>query len=348
MFSMTLRAYQSLLVGGVGASVARFSGTFQMRRASTKSFDVAKSKRLLLSPPFACGSVPALQQFNYIDKTALLARIMSTQATFLIATSMRRSGKSLVLNQLAEMARGNRALFKGYEVTKNNSPFKIGAVKYPLMRLDFTSLELDHDASNFDAAMKWQLLSLFASSALSQHNIKLDISPQSLIGKTFEDWVSALRSKAGDLPIVLLIDEYDAPITSCFDIDLTSKPGWNAGERSQSMALILKQMYLATKRLENCFHKVFVTGASLGFECLLCRDLCLFSASALSRSLFPLLDVFLLTCGCLCHFRRVQDLGCVDVLWREPVPESAGNGRAVLLAVRLHRGGGSRNVRPIH
>jgi hypothetical protein len=84
----------------------------QTRRASTKSGSIASGAlmhmKLLLPPPPASGAQPKLQDFNYVDKTALLAEIMSTEARFLVATSMRRSGKSLVLNQLAEMALGMR------------------------------------------------------------------------------------------------------------------------------------------------------------------------------------------------------------------------------------------------
>ena len=270
---MTLRAYQALLVGGVGASVARFSGALQIRYASTKSFDDAKSKRLLLPPPPACSSNPELQKFNYVDKTALLARIMSTEATFLIATSMRRSGKSLVLNQLAEMARGNRALFKGYEVTKDDSPFKIGAVKYPLIRLDFSTIVWKgHESASQLEAM---ILSLIARSAKSQHNIDIELPVGIDSGLVLEKWVNALRSKEGNLPIVLLIDEYDAPITSCFDVDFMYNLEWNASKQAVAVARVFKAFYIMTKFLEPYFHKVFITGASLVCKCLSSRDICL-------------------------------------------------------------------------
>ena len=264
MFSVALRAYQSLLVGGVGASVARFSGALQIRYASTTSFDVAKSKRLLLSPPFACGSAPALQKYNYVDKTALLARIMSTEATFLIATSMRRSGKSLVLNQLAEMARGNLALFEGYEVTKDDSPFKFGAQKFSLIQLDFSRVLLNAAHVPFDPVlMQLRLMNFVAAEALQQHNIVLSNLPGSDLGTYLNAWVLALLLKEGNLPIVLLIDEYDAPVASCFSTTLIDAPGWCAGKHADAVADILKSFYIVTKSLDKHFHKVFVTGALL-------------------------------------------------------------------------------------
>jgi hypothetical protein len=220
------------------------------------------SKKLRLPPPFACDSVPELQKYNYVDKTALLAEIMSTEARFLVATSMRRSGKSLALNQLAEMARGNRDLFKGYAVNKADSPFKIGAKKFSLMRLDFSQVTLSVADVPFDPlVMQSRLMDLVAEEALLQHNIVLQRLPTSTMGTLLKAWVVALRAKEGNLPIVLLIDEYDAPIASCFSVALVDTPGWMADKHAVAVADFLKPLYVMTKSHSSHFHKVFITGA---------------------------------------------------------------------------------------
>ena len=75
----------------------------------------AKLAKLARPPPDASSPTPELQEFNYVDKTLFLAEVMGFKhGQFILSTSMRRSGKSLNLKQLKEMALGNRALFEGY------------------------------------------------------------------------------------------------------------------------------------------------------------------------------------------------------------------------------------------
>ena len=98
------------------------------------------------------------------------------------------------------------------------------------------------------------------SSALEQHNVRIKLTKDSDMGTCLEQWLRGVRAKEGNKPIVMLIDEYDAPIMSCFDWTLVDEPGWNASKHAEDVAAILKPFYSMTKSESDLFHLVFVTG----------------------------------------------------------------------------------------
>ncbi len=68
------------------------------------------------------------------------------------------------------------------------------------------------------------------------------------------EWVDALKS-IRNYQIVLLIDEYDSPVTSF--LVLPTNP-----QMTQAVSEELRNFYQAIKGYEAHFHKVFVTGIS--------------------------------------------------------------------------------------
>ena len=80
---------------------------------------VPKKERLPLR--LGTGHAPSLQTFLVVDKTDLLARILTNVGPagtdpFLVATAPRRFGKSFAVKQLAAMAKGEKHWFDGYHV----------------------------------------------------------------------------------------------------------------------------------------------------------------------------------------------------------------------------------------
>jgi hypothetical protein len=87
--------------------------------------------------------------------------------------------------------------------------------------------------------------------AYSQHRIRI---PSDFIypGEVLSVWIEKLYAKEGK-PIVLLIDENDAPVTAF----LPENPG-----KAHEVAMMLKPFYETIKSHGDYFHKVFVTGVS--------------------------------------------------------------------------------------
>jgi hypothetical protein len=200
------------------------------------------------SPPKP-GRASDLQEFTYVDKTMFLARLLNPQlqpAPCILAPGMRRVGKSTTVKWLAEMVKGNIALFEGYQVNSDESPFKIGKEKLELIYLDFSLLEIPEDATKvtFQPLIIDHLIQTAMKDRITLEGYK--------ISKLIENWVLQLNP-TGSKRVVLLIDEYDAPITHFLP---------HRSDLAQSMSLIFKPFYSMIKYLEEHFRLVFVTGVS--------------------------------------------------------------------------------------
>ena len=108
--------------------------------------------------------------------------------------------------------------------------------------------------------MERALMEYIVQCAQMQHQVFIDIDKQRTTGSCLKLWLHGVRAKEGNQPIVMLIDEYDAPIMSCFDWRLVNKTGWDAAEHAEDVAAILKPFYSMTKSESDLFHLVFVTG----------------------------------------------------------------------------------------
>ena len=100
--------------------------------------------------------------------------------------------------------------------------------------------------------------------AQKQHQVSIDIEKEDChTGSCLDSWIHGVRAKEGNKKIVLLIDEHDAPVASCFHAHLMNNPRWKAAEHADTVAAILKSFYIITKSEADYFHLVFVTGACL-------------------------------------------------------------------------------------
>jgi len=248
---------------------------------------VATIEKHLLPPPLPGSSNLALSQYNYVDKTEMFAYILSEKGTFffsfcetlllirvvfkneihwlfsaskfIFAPSMRRIGKSVAVNMLAAMASGDRNIFNGYAVNNPGSSFNIGATIYSVIKLDFSGvidskipLDTPKKVEKAVVATKRKFTEYLIRKAMEQHGIKIKPTFDHDAGVALDCWLVELEKKEGR-KIVLLIDEYDDPITQF----LPKHP-----EFAQDVADIMKPFYLTIKKSDPFFHKVFVTGVS--------------------------------------------------------------------------------------
>ena len=149
------------------------SSTRMFRRSITRMFRRDCSS----SPPLA-GSNMRWDDLaeTYIDKTFLLAKILSKDThDFIVAPGMRRVGKSTTVKMLAAMARGERELFDGMDVNKDDSPFTIGKDSFSVIQLDFLALGTKDDSPD---EMRDKFIGRLVTSASEQHNLDISLSAQ--------------------------------------------------------------------------------------------------------------------------------------------------------------------------
>lgn len=190
-----------------------------------------------------------LKEFKYVDKTHLLAKILSTEeSTYILAPAMRRIGKSMTIDIMYEMAKGNRELFEGMAVNKPDSPFQIGAEQFFCIKLSFDTVS-NESLSVIDNAERFN--KRLVEAAKEQHGlvIEKDVCP----GETLRSWIKALTQDCNDKKIIMLIDEYDAPLTEFLP---------NSPESATEVAKMVRPFYKTIKERHSQFHKVFVTGVS--------------------------------------------------------------------------------------
>ena len=216
----------------------------------------------------------------FVDKTKLIYHLANQQGIFLIARP-RRFGKSLtvdILNRLFSM--GPTALPQSW-IAQNAQ--KWTWPKYHVIRLSLNTIQAlsteaeDGQLSKFESSLRRQFIEeLPVAGALARSKpLELDsyinIYPQLHTAHFF----NKILEQEQDHSLVLLIDEYDAPLNSCF------QPGGEA-ERERRQR-ILRSFYGAIKNNDAKFRFVFITGVTnyaldifSDFNC--CQDLTFRSA----------------------------------------------------------------------
>jgi len=135
--------------------------------------------------------------YYYIDKTALALELINGGTHYFLSRP-RRFGKSLFLDTLKELFEGNQALFTGLAAEHAWD----WAINYPVLRFSFGSDHYNNDASLHNVLNR-QLL---------HHEQAWQVeTPFQDAGSRFAELLVRLH-ECTQLPVVVLIDEYDKPI----------------------------------------------------------------------------------------------------------------------------------------
>jgi hypothetical protein len=172
----------------------------------------------------------------YVDKTEVIHRIISEGRIYFLSRP-RRFGKSLLISTLEALFRGRKELFEGlyvYDRWDWSQP-------YPVVKIDWTMI--DHSTPE---GMKNSLV--FHLKRMAQ-NYGMTLSAASA-PDCFGELIESLYNRTGK-QVVVLIDEYDKPITShLFDSYL--KPVQTA----------VHDFYQVMKGADEYLRFVFLTGVS--------------------------------------------------------------------------------------
>jgi hypothetical protein len=184
-----------------------------------------------------------LENKLYVDKTRWIYRLITEGSCYFLSRP-RRFGKSLTINTLKELFRGNKELFEGLWIYD-----KWNFEPHPVIIFDFN--EIEHDApENLKRALFIKL-----KKVAREHKVKIfgeDILKEVFISLIFELYQKYKK------PVVILVDEYDKPIIDHL----------GAGEERFEIAKknrdILKSFFGVLKGADvvDILKFVFVTGVS--------------------------------------------------------------------------------------
>ncbi len=185
-----------------------------------------------------------LRQRNniYVDKTELIAQLMNA-GRFLFLARPRRFGKSLLVTTLAEIYRGNREIFQGLWIED-----QIDWQPHPVIVLNFN--DIDFQEQSLSDALTQYMDKVAAQYQLTLHGTHYKDKFQELIVA-----LNARHIEQGYPPnqVVLLVDEYDKPITDLLE---------NA-QKVKEHVTVLKNFYSVLKADEAKHLQLgFLTGVS--------------------------------------------------------------------------------------
>lgn len=177
----------------------------------------------------------------YVDKTAYLPKLLAVSSVIFLSRP-RRFGKSLLLDMIACAFAGRRELFDGLFLANNWD----WSVKHPVLRLDW-SLTAPKGAAQTLVAL---------DSAISRWEDEFGaIKIRELPADRMHDLVGHIHRTTGK-QVVVLIDEYDKPITDALP--------WDHSDFSEAIAVrdILRSFYGVFKPLDEHLKFLMLTGVT--------------------------------------------------------------------------------------
>ncbi|MBF5059851.1 ATP-binding protein [Candidatus Neptunochlamydia vexilliferae] len=171
----------------------------------------------------------------YVDKTRFAKELISAGKHYFISRP-RRFGKSLFLNTLEEIFKGNKELFKDCEIYNTDYDWQ----QYPVLYFDFSQI-LSTSANELETALKETLEDAAAAYGLS------------ITGASSQSQLRRLVTKLAEKNrVVILVDEYDHPI-----INHLKSP-----ELAEKNRDLLKDFFGTLKSLDRYLKFTFITGIS--------------------------------------------------------------------------------------
>ena len=171
----------------------------------------------------------------YVDKTALIYEIASKAEKFFLSRP-RRFGKSLLISTFESLFKYGLRDFKGLAIEKLWKDK--GA--YQVVRLDFSNLKDFSSLEQFRIVLDRYLMDVMQRNCF--------VSPvQTTEGlRAFTNWLAVQQKNS----VVLLIDEYDAPLTACL-----SNPNL-----FEEVRRLLATLYASVKSNDGVIRFFFMTG----------------------------------------------------------------------------------------
>ncbi len=176
------------------------------------------------------------EEYVYIDKTGFAKELIEGAAPHYFLSRPKSFGKSVFLDTLKEIFKGNKELFRGCQIYNSDYNWR----KYPIIYLDFSKM----------ANTTPELLEISLKEALQD---VANLYEESISGATSLSQLNRLTTALSRYdPVVILIDEYDKPVIDRLD-DL------NVAKANRD---ILKGFFGVLKALDTQLRFTFTTGVS--------------------------------------------------------------------------------------
>ena len=175
--------------------------------------------------------------YQYVDKTEIIYRLVSTDIPYFLSRP-RRFGKSLLLSAFKAYFEGRKDLFEGLVISELESKWE----KYPVLYLDL-------NAERYESV---EYLEAILSRNLDRwEDLYGKDEREQTLSRRFEGVIRRAYEKTGKR-VVVLIDEYDKPMLSTIlDDDL-----------SKSYRSIMKAFYGVLKSSGEYLRFLFLTGVT--------------------------------------------------------------------------------------
>jgi hypothetical protein len=175
--------------------------------------------------------------FLYVDKTGHIYRMIKEGRIYFLSRP-RRFGKSLLVSTIDALFSGKKELFEGLYIYDKWD----WSQQYPVIRLDWT--QIDH------STLEKMEISMIGYLKEIAKNYRITLTSQ-LASDCFRELIRALYNSAGKKRVVVLIDEYDKPITGhLFD------------EQLPAIQTAVHDFYQVMKGADDCIQFIFITGVS--------------------------------------------------------------------------------------
>jgi len=173
--------------------------------------------------------------FLYVDKSAGLYDLVKRNGQYFLARP-RRFGKSLMISTLKAIFQGQRELFNGLAIDKQDYDWQ----SYPVIHLDMGSC-----AAETTAEIKSNLFDLLDAIA---SDYKISIGNETLPSR-FKELIDKLSKN--NQKVVILVDEYDKPLLNHI-----------GKESAKEIQNVLKNFYSVIKTTEPYQRFALITGVS--------------------------------------------------------------------------------------
>lgn len=172
----------------------------------------------------------------YIDKTAYIYRMANSDGKYFFLNRPRRFGKSLLVSTLLSYFEGRKELFKGLAIDNLEKEW----AEYPVLHFDLSGgkhQEEDQLNRYLDFILKDNERRFGVECDAVDANVRL------------ANLIASVYKKTGK-QVVVLIDEYDAPLLDVVHQD----------ERLESLRHLMRNFYSPLKQCEPMLRFVFLTG----------------------------------------------------------------------------------------
>ena len=171
----------------------------------------------------------------YVDKTDLVYKIASVRRKYFFSRP-RRFGKSLLISTFEALFKYGVKYFEGLAIEKLWKEHK----EYKIVRLDFSEIKPLFGLNKFCKDLTGLIIDKFSSLGFEYKSSELSLFRQ------LSSWMEEQEPSS----LVILIDEYDAPLTSCLNDPILF----------EQIRSLLAEFYSVIKANDSSLRFVFITG----------------------------------------------------------------------------------------